>query len=403
MLTATSARTGEIGLAGWTETVKRSALQEMLTLGTGPDFISFALGLPAQELFPSAAIEEAVVATLRSGRHALQYGPPLPALKRQVVALMQERGVRCCPEQVFLTCGAQQGMNLLARVLLAPARGSVLLEEMAYTGFQQVLTPYQPTLLTVPTNPESGIDLASVEALLAGGARPAFMYTVTDGHNPMGVSISQSNRSRLVELARRYRTPIVEDDAYGFLFYEEASPPPLRALDDRWVFYVGSFSKILAPSLRAGWIIVPEELMTYLSVVKEASDIDMATLSHRTISAYLEAGQITEHLKNLRQEYRHRRDAMLRALEEHFPTEARWRRPASGFFIWVDLPAAINTTDLLKSSIAEAQVGFIPGQAFSVNGERGSHSLRLNFSNQPAARIEEGIARLGRLIKKSHA
>ncbi len=401
MSSVLSIESSEIALAGWTQSVQRSALQNMLALCSGRDVISFALGLPAPNQFPVDAIQASILKVLRSEPRAFQYSPPLQILKQQIQSLMRERGVHCSTEQIFLTCGAQQGMNLLARTLLDAGDGQVLLEELAYAGFQQILTTLGVDALTVPTNPESGMDVDAVEAVLSSGARPAFIYAVTDGHNPLGVSMSQANRIRLVELARDYSVPIMEDDAYGFLHYEQDFIPPLRALDEDWVLYVGSFSKILAPSLRAGWVIVPEHLMLSLSIAKEATDIDTTTLAQRTVSTYLESGCHEHHLPRLRGLYRTRRDTMLRALEKYFPPEARWSKPASGFFIWVELPPTINTSDLLKTAIEEENVAFIPGEAFSV-GKRHSatNAMRLNFSHPSPDSIEEGIARLSRLIRR---
>jgi len=399
MSTVLSIESSEIALAWWTQSVQRSALQDMLALCGGRDVISFALGLPAPDQFPIEALEESILKVLDSEPRALQYSPPLQTLKRQIQTLMRERGVYCSTEQIFLTCGAQQGMNLLARLLLDAGQGRVMLEELAYTGFQQILTTMQADVLTVPTDSETGMDVDAVESLLSAGARPAFIYAVTDGHNPLGVSMSRANRMRLVELAREYAVPIVEDDAYGFLHYERDPIPPMRALDEDWVLYVGSFSKILAPSLRAGWVIVPEELMSSLSIVKEATDIDTATLAQRIVSAYLESGRQKDHICKLRSLYRGRRDAMLSALEEHFPREARWHKPTSGFFIWVELPRGVNTSELLKVAIEEANVAFIPGDAFNIGNRRGpTNALRLNFSHPTPEQIEAGIARLGRLI-----
>ncbi len=176
---------------------------------------------------------------------ALQYSPHLQPLKRQVCELMKQRGVTCYEEQVFLTAGAQQGMSLLARLLLE-AGGKVITEQFIYLGFQQVLEPFQPEILTVETSPETGMDVEAVERLLRLGHRPAFIYCITDGHNPLSVNLHPAKRERLVQLAQEYHVPIIEDDAYGFLNYSDVLSPPLRALDDRWVFYVGSFSKILA-------------------------------------------------------------------------------------------------------------------------------------------------------------
>ena len=387
----------EISLAGWTRSIKRSALQDMLVASARPGILSFALGLPAAELFPAADYSEAVARVLATDSRALQYGPPYRPLKQHVVSLMALRGVECREEQVFLTAGAQQGVNLLARLLLEPG-SKVIVEEMAYTGCQQVLQATQADILTVPTDFKTGIDVEAVERLLEGGERPALLYVVPDGHNPLAVSMSREKRVRLAELARAYRVPIIEDDAYGFLYYE--SPlPPLRAFEDQWVLYVGTFSKIMAPALRTGWVVVPESLTPHLAVIKEASDIDTAPLSQRAISAYLDAGHLPGHLSNLRREYRRRRDAMLGALRTHFPAEARWETPTGGLFIWVELPEGTDTGELLKAAIETEQVAFIPGHAFCVSDERhATNQMRLNFSNSSVERIEDGVRRLARVL-----
>src|SRR5215207_2792509 len=256
----------------------------MLVASARPGVLSFALGLPAAELFPAAEYSEALAHVLASDPRALQYGPPFRPLKQHVLRLMADRGVNCREEQVFLTAGAQQGVNLLAHLLVEPG-STVIVEEMAYTGCQQVLQVTQADVLTVPTDFKTGIDVDAVERLLEGGAQPALIYVVPDGHNPLSVSMSLEKRMRLVELARAYSVPIVEDDAYGFLYYDSPTPP-LRALDDEWVLYVGTFSKIMAPALRTGWVVVPEALTSHLAILKEATDIDTAPLNQRAISAY---------------------------------------------------------------------------------------------------------------------
>jgi 2-aminoadipate transaminase len=379
--------------------IKRSALQDMLVEASRPGILSFALGLPAAELFPTAAYAQAIAQSLSTDQRAMQYGPPFRPLKEHIVRLMALRGVECTAEQVFLTAGAQQGISLLARLLLKPGK-QAMVEEMTYTGFQQVLESYQPEVLTVPTNIETGIEVDNVEALLDGGARPAFIYTITDGHNPLAVSMSRVKREHLVELAKHYRIPIIEDDPYGFLYYQDTPIPPLRAFNDQWVFYVGSFSKILAPALRVGWIIAPEDLIPGLSNIKEASDIDTANLNQRAISSYIDAGHLKTHLPMLRREYRARRDAMLSALDQHFPRTSRWHEPISGVFVWVELPKEIDTSEVLRVALETERIAFIPGQAFCVNkGCQASHCMRLNFSNSSMESIEEGIARLARVLR----
>ena len=385
-------------LAGWARGLKQSALQQMLVATARPGIISFALGMPAVELFPTAALASAAERVLSVNARALQYSPPLQSLKQHVRELMKRRGVNCREEQIFLTAGAQQGMSLLSRVLLEPG-GSVITEELIYPGFQQVIEPLQPKVLTVSTDAETGMDVEAVGEYLRGGARPSFIYSITDGHNPLSVRVSSSKRTRLVELAEQYRVPIIEDDAYGFLCYEKPLPP-LRALSERWVYYVGSFSKILAPALRAGWVVVPEELMLPMSIIKESTDIDAAPLSQRIVNAYLDTGGLPEQIDMLRTQYRLRRDTMMRTLAENFPDAAHWTKPDCGFFIWVELPPAVDVDELFRRALEDEHVAFIPGHAFSVNNKRSSTpSIRLNFSHPTTAQIEEGIPRLARVLK----
>jgi len=241
----------------------------------------------------------------------------------------------------------------------------------------------------------------AVEALLAGGARPAFIYTVPDGNNPLGLSLSPEKRRRLAELAREYGVAVVEDDPYGRLAYEGPSPAPIRAYDDGGhVFYVGSFSKVLMPALRLGWIVVPESMVPLLAIAKEASDINTATLAQRAVSRYLAGGHLPAHLEGLIREYRLRRDTMLAALEAHFPRGARWRRPASGVFIWVELPEGTDAGEVLRVALERERVAFVPGHAFAADGSRAaSNCMRLNFSHSDPATIEEGIRRLARALE----
>ena len=388
----------EVSLASWTRTITPSAIEEMLLVAARPDILSFALGLPAAELFPTDTFAQAAAHVLATDPRALQYQPPFQPLQAHIVRLMAQRGVFCREEQVFLTAGAQQGINLLTHLLLDPG-GQILTEELLYTGFRQTIQPFQPDIWAVSTDLETGMDVDMVEALLADGARPAFIYAVTDAHNPLCVSMSLEKRIRLAALARAYQVPIVEDDPYGFLYYESPALPPLRAFDDERIFYIGSFSKILAPALRVGWLIVPEDLIPKLAVIKEANDLNTSTFTQRTISAYLDAGHLPGHLVALRHEYRIRRDTMLHALQTYFPPEVRWRKPATGLFIWVELPSMVDACELLQVAIAAEQVAFMPGNAFCVANHRyAAHCMRLNFSNCTPERIEEGIARLARAL-----
>lgn len=383
--------------AAWTRALAPSALREILPLLARPGLLSFALGMPAAELLPAQAYLRASERALAGDSLPLQYGMPYAPLKRHVVDLMAQRGVVCREEQVFLTTGAQQGMSLLARLLLEEG-GRVVAEAAVYDGILGAVRPFRPDLQTVPSD-AGGLDVDALEALLDEGPRPAFVYVIPEGHNPLGVSLGLDRRLRLVELARRYGVPLVEDDAYGFLRYDGAAPPPLRALEAEWVLYVGSFSKILAPALRVGWLVVPESLVPALSILKHGGDLDVSTLAQRCISAFLDTGALPEHLDAVRSEYRARRDAMLGALERHFPSTARWTAPAGGMFVWVRLPRGTDTVALLRRAVANEQVAFVPGSAFCAHDPgQSAHCMRLCFASLPPERIEEGIARLARAL-----
>ncbi len=389
----------ELRLARSMRSMSQSGLREVMDLVNRPGVLSLAVGLPAAEMFPTEAIADATARLLTSDPVSLQYGVPSKSLKAQIVELMALRGVRCRAEQVFLTSGAQQALDLMACLLLDP-HGEVMIERTVYDGIQMAVKRFEPEILTVSTDPETGIEVDEIEALLLAGHRPAFIYVITDGHNPLGVSVSQEKRYRLVELAREFGVPIIEDDAYGLLYYEQAPAAPLRALDDEWVLYVGSFSKILAPALRAGWAVVPEHLVPRLSALKHAADIDTPSFSHRAISVYLESGHHYGHLVALRNEYRRRRNALLGALEAYLPPYVKWNYPTSGMFVWVELPRNLDATTLLRTAVERESVAFSPGAIFcGADDSHARHCLRLTFASCTPEKIEEGIRRLARAIE----
>jgi len=381
-----------------------SRLRAVLTRAARPGVISFAIGFPAEDLFPVRELAAAQARVLPSTPAALQYGVPYPPLRRQIVELMALRGVTCEIDQVFLTSGSQQGMDLLARLFLDDG-DAVMLEETVFEGIRLAVERHGGRLLTVPTDMATGMEVAAVEERLAGGARPRFLYSIPSGHNPLGVSLSPEKRRRLATLARERKIPVIEDDAYGFLYYDDAPAPPLRALEERWVLYLGSFSKTLAPALRVGWLVVPPELVPRLSTLKHGTDLDTPSLSHRIVSAYLETGTLMDDLARKRAEYRRRRDLMLARLAAEMPPGVAWTRPASGLFVWLELPRGLDAATLLESAIDGAKgeaVAFSPGAAFAVGGgSHADHCLRLCFTSCPPDQIEEGVRRLARVIERA--
>lgn len=371
----------------------RPALAGLRDLLERPGLLSLAADLPAAELFPMEAVAQASANRLTGDPLPADYGIPYQPLKTQIAGLMAMRGVRCRPEQIVLTTGSRSALDLLSGLLLDPG-SQVLLEETIAERVRQSVRSQEAEILTVSTDAQTGIDLDEVESLLARGARPAFLYVMPEGHNPLGVSLSLEKRLRLVELARTYGVPILEDDAVGFLSYDDHPEPPLRALDGSWVIYLGSFSMILAPALRAGWMVLPDELAPRLARLPAAAELDVPSFSHRTISSWLEAGFLTGHLETVRAAYRRRRNTLLRCLHEHFPAEARWSPPSSGLHVWVELPQEVDAMELLQAAVATEGVAFMPGDAFAAR-----HALRLSFGNNPPSRIEEATARLARVLK----
>lgn len=384
-----------IAIAPWAEHIRLSPLQDMLTKFRPA--LSFALGLPSPELFPVEDIGRAAAAVLADDELALQYGPAPIELREHVVEIMRWRGVSCKASEVFITSGAQQGLSLLAKLLTGPG-GSVACEKFAYTGFLQAIEPMSPKLYAIDTDLFAGISVDALEALIAGGVRPSFLYINPTGHNPLGLTLAPETHGRLADLSRKCLT-IVEDDAYGFLQYDNVSPA-LKASEPNRVIYVGSFSKILSPALRAGWIIVPENLHLALANIKEGSDINTVTFSQRVVCRYLEAGTLREHIRMLVAAYRRRRDIMLEALARILPPGSRWTKCSAGVFVWVELPEPYDTTRLLERALAEYGIAFVPGTAFSVASghDRARRCLRLNFSHCREHQIGEGLASIGRIL-----
>jgi len=382
-------------------TARRSLMRELMPLTTRPGLISFAGGLPAPDLFPVEDYQiclDHVLAT--EGRRALQYGPIYPPLKEALAHVMQWRGVDANPDDIFITNGAQQGLSVVGQLLLNP-NSPVIVEQIAFTGIGQMIAERGAMPLTVATDLESGLDVDHVEYLLKLIDQVRAIIEVPDFHNPLGVSIAAESRPRLAELSQRFRTPIIEDDPYGLLRYEGANIPPLKAHDaDGGIIYLGSFSKILAPGLRLGWVVAPKAALGKLTVIKESQDLETSQLAQRAVAEFIQRGLLDTHLEKLKVAYAVRRKTMLDALAREFPREAEWSKPKGGIFIWVTLPDHVNTLDLLPRAVEQEKIAFVPGFAFGIQGQ-GQSSLRLNFSNATPELIEEGIKRLGKIMQEA--
>jgi 2-aminoadipate transaminase len=381
-----------------------SAIRDLLKVTEQPEMISFAGGLPAPECFPTEELTAAAERVLvERPVAALQYGPTegyMP-LREFLTSHVARLGISIPVEQLLITSGSQQALDLLGKLMIDPG-ALVAVEEPTYMGALQAWRPYQPRFVTLPMD-EEGLVVGALERLLQSGERPRFLYLVSSFQNPTGVTLSPERRHRLLEVATEYRLPIVEDDPYGELYYNSARPQPLAALDVelsgalRHVAYLSTFSKLLAPGLRVGWVAAPQELVSKLVQAKQGLDLHTGSLTQAMAYEACRDGLLDRHVPTIRSTYHTRRDAMLEALDLYMPKDVKWTRPKGGMFIWLTLPSHIDTSMLLQTSL-DQKVAFVPGAAFHANGG-GTNTLRLNFSHSTPERITEGVTRLGRAVK----
>jgi len=386
-------------LADRTSRMKASDIRELLKLTARPEIISLAGGLPAPELFPIDQYRRAFEWVLESnGAAALQYGPSegYAPLRDLLAQRMTRMGIPADASNVLVTNGSQQGLDLVAKIFLNPD-DAVCLENPSYMGAIQAFDSYQAAYAIVPMD-DDGMRSQELDAILHR-QRCKFIYALPNFQNPSGRTMSRERREILVDTAKRHGVPIVEDDPYGELRFEGEAPPSLRSLWPEGVIYLGTFSKILAPGFRLGWIVTPEELFDEVVFGKQPTDLHTSTATQMaTYEVCRQDGFLEGHIETIRETYRHRRNVMLEAIEEHFPDVCRWTRPEGGLFVWAEVPHSIDTRDLLAEALEE-NVAFVPGQSFHPD-RSGRNTMRLNFSNVPPDRIEEGIARLGRAIKR---
>jgi 2-aminoadipate transaminase len=376
-----------------------SIIREILKFTQMPDMISFAGGLPAPELFPIRAFEEACAHVLRTdGQRALQYsltegyGP----LKEALADRMGRYGVEAAPTNIMLTNGSQQALDLIGRVFIG--NGDVIVTgKPTYLGALQAWRVYRPRIIGVPVDDE-GMNMDALEAVLKT-ENPKFIYILPNFHNPMGVTLSLERRKKLVELAAKYGTPLVEDDPYGELRFEGEDLPPIVTLHKQNVIYLSTFSKILAPGIRLGWVVAPEAIIGQLVLAKQSTDLHTSTLVQMITHDIMKRGILKAHAREIRKVYGERRHLMTTLMEEHFPPGVTWTKPEGGLFMWVQTPEHVNTMELLEKAV-ENKVAFVPGTVFYPD-ETGLNTMRLNFSNAQPEKIVEGMKRLGKVLQEA--
>lgn len=388
-----------------TQQMRRTAVRELLKVTSRPDIISFAGGLPAAELFPVNHVKEAVDAVLDGvGGQALQYTETegIPGLRDWIARQFSRPQFYVQRENVLITSGGQQALDLIGRVLLDEG-DRVIVENPTYLALLSAWRPFGVEFLPVPSD-QDGMEVNKLEPLLK--QHPKLMYLVPNFQNPQGTTLAHARRERLVALAQEHGVPLVEDNPYGDLRYSGNTLPHLLELADArgsgsgfesLVIYTSTFSKVLMPGLRVGWVIAAPEVIEKLVQAKQAADLHTSTLSQYVALELVSRGFLEQFLPVLRQSYGERRDLMLAALAKHFPEDATWTRPEGGMFLLVTLPKNMDASAMLPQALQQ-KVAFVPGEEFHLNGE-GRNTMRLNFSNARPDQIETGIARLGAVVK----
>jgi 2-aminoadipate transaminase len=375
--------------------LQSSAIREILKITQRPEIISFAGGLPSPLTFPVERMKEAYDKVLsNNGKVALQYGPTdgYAPLREWIANSLSTEGTKILPEQILMVSGSQQALDLLGKVLIDEG-SRVLVETPSYLGALQAFSVYRPEFKSVETD-DHGLVPSSIDSV-AQGAR--LLYALPNFQNPTGRTLSLERRQELVETCARLGLPLIEDDPYGSLSYKGAPMPKMVAMNPDGVIYMGSFSKVLTPGIRLGYVCAPLPLVRRLELAKQAADLHTAQLTQMVVHEVVKDGFLDQHIPTIRTLYGNQCQVMLDAMAEHFPSEVSWTRPEGGMFIWVTLPKNINASQLLEQSLA-ARVAFVPGAPFYANDPQ-TNTFRMSFVTVPPERIREGVAILGKLIR----
>lgn len=383
--------------------MRSSAVRDLFAAASRSDIISLSGGMPDVSLLPASAIRKAVRAAVEDQRAtALQYGSTNGREQTRAVFcdLMQGLGIRVKPDNVLITSGAQQALDLIAKTFIDP--GDIIITEgPTYLGALQAFSSYEPDVRCIPFDDQGmRTDLleAELKTLSEQGRRPKFLYTIPNFQNPGGVTMSPARRKRLIELSNEYDFMVVEDDPYGRLRFDGGHVKPLRALDDK-VIYLGTVSKVFAPGLRTGWIVAPKPILAKINLVKQGTDLCGSSFDQIVCEHYFTDTPWERTLQKFVKTYRTRRDAMLAALDEFFPEEASWTHPEGGFFVWVTLPEYVDTASMLSKAL-DAGVTYTPGDGFFPDGKRGKNCMRIAFCFEDPDNIREAIRRLALVIEE---
>lgn len=388
-------------LADWLNSRSCTLLQKIFEESNNSKTISLALGFPDPKLFPLTEYQKALHTLIIKDAGILQYAPPSYALKKKIVKIMALRQVICDESQILLTSGAQQAINILTKLFLNK-NDTIISESHTYTGFLDAVSSYTPNFLSFSNTLKDGLNIDSLEYILKNQKKnPSLIYIISAGNNPLGISLNEASKKTLVDLCCFYNIPIIEDDCYGFLNYSNTFSKPLKSYKNNQVFYVGTFSKILAPSLRVGWIVAPKEYIPKLSFIKDSMDINTVTLGQHVTNEILNNIILENHVELFQTTYKQRRDIMIDAIKEYFPTCIHFSEPTHGFFVWVELPPPLKVLEIYEEALKE-HITFVPSQAFAIDPNDSTiQGLRLSFSYCEPHLIKKGISILGEIIKRA--
>ena len=383
------------------ERMQASEIRELLKLTAKPDIISFAGGLPAPELFP---VEEIAKVShdlvLKEGRQLLQYATTegRPTLRAKIAKRMADKyNTKVDPDDILITTGSQQCLDFVGKLFLDPD-DVVLCESPSYLGALNAFNAYQPKFVEVPTD-NGGLIPEELDKILETTTNCKFIYVIPDFQNPTGRTWSMERRQKFMEVVNKHNLPVVEDNPYGELRYEGEILPSLKSLDTKGlVMFLGTFSKIFCPGLRLGWVAAEHSLLTEFVKIKQSADLHTSNFDQGVADAYMDAYDLDEHVKEIVKLYKHRRDLILKSMEEYFPAGTEWTHPEGGLFLWLTFPEGVSARKVFTKCI-EMKVAGVIGDAFYPN-QKTDRSMRINYSNMPDDRIVEGIKRMAKAIEE---
>ncbi|MDD2482135.1 MAG: PLP-dependent aminotransferase family protein [Lutispora sp.] len=389
----------EIRYADRVDSIKPSAIRELLKLTQQPGVISFAGGLPAPESFPIEEMKQVSVKVLEEqGASALQYSTTegYKPLRELIAKRMNNSGIDIKPDQILITNGSQQGLDFSGKLFINEG-DVVICESPSYVGALNAFRAYMPKFVEISMDDE-GMIMEDLEKALVENPKAKFIYVVPTFQNPTGRTMSIERRKKLVQLATEYKIPIIEDNPYGELNFEDTDIPPIKHFDTEGiVIYLGTFSKTFCPGLRIGWVAASPEIVRKYVLAKQGADLQVNTMTQIELYKFTEMFDFDAHVERVRNIYKSRRDAMLNTMEKEFPSNIKYTHPNGGMFTWVELPEGIDAADILKKSL-EYKVAFVPGSSFYPNGGH-ENNFRLNYGTMTEDLIVEGIKRLGEVLR----